>query len=71
MLSIQSRIPKTNKRISSLQPVLPLVPVKLPEMDEEKHNFVSMELKTRVGQPETSTKYKKYIRKFEEGTPQQ
>ncbi len=26
---------------------------------------------TRVGQPATSTKYKKHVRKFEEGTPQQ
>jgi hypothetical protein len=28
-------------------------------------------LKTRVGQPSDATKYKKYIRKFEEGNPQE
>jgi hypothetical protein len=33
--------------------------------------FLSFELMARVGQPVTSTKYKKQVRKFEEGTPQQ
>ena len=70
MLSIASRIPKT-KRPGALQPVLPLVPEKLPSTDEEKALFISFELKTRVGQPADGTKYKKYVRKFEEGTPQQ
>ena len=70
MLSIASRIPKT-KRSGSLQPVLPLIPEKLPSTEDEKSHFLSFELKTRVGQPADSTKYKKYVRKFEEGTPQQ
>jgi hypothetical protein len=33
--------------------------------------FLSFELMARVGQPATSTKYKKQVRKLEEGTPQQ
>jgi hypothetical protein len=33
--------------------------------------FLSFELMARVGQPAISTKYKKQVRKFEEGTPQQ
>lgn len=70
MLSIQSRIPKT-KRAGSLQPVLPLVPIKLPTIEEEKGKFISFELKTRVGQAESGTKYKKFVRKFEEGGPQE
>ena len=71
MLSIKSRIPKTSKKPGSLQPVLPLVPVKLPSSEDEKSKYVTFELKTRVGAPNDSTKYKKYVRKFEEGTPQE
>jgi len=70
MLSIKSRIPRT-KTASTLTPVLPLVPVKLPTVEEDKGKYLVFELKTRVGQPNDSTKYKKYVRKFEEGTPQQ
>ena len=70
MLSIKSRIPK-NKKAGSLQPVLPLVPVQLPTAAEEKGRFVTFELKARVGAPNDSTKYKKHVRTFEEGTPQE
>jgi hypothetical protein len=70
MLSIEQRIPK-HKKPGSLQPVLPLVPYKLSSMDEEKGKFISFELKTRVGQPNDGTKYKKFVRKFEEGGPQE
>ena len=70
MLSIKSRIPRA-KRPGSLQPVLPLVPIKLPSIAEEKGKFISFELKTRVGQPDNGTKYKKFVRKFEEGGPQE
>jgi hypothetical protein len=51
--------------------MLPLVPLKLPSAKDEKGMFLSFELMARVGQPATSTKYKKQVRKFEEGTPQQ
>jgi hypothetical protein len=71
MLSFNSRIPKFQKRTGSLQPVLPLVPLKLPSAEDEKGMFLSFELIARVGQPATSTKYKKQVWKFEEGTPQQ
>jgi len=70
MLSIKSRIPRA-KKPGSLQPVLPLVPVKLTTSDEEKGKFVSFELITHVGQPTGGTKYKKFVRKFEEGGPQE
>jgi hypothetical protein len=70
MLSIQSRIPRT-KKAGSLQPVLPLVPIKLPSAEEDKGKFISFELKTRVGQADSGTKYKKFIRKFDEGGPQE
>ena len=70
MLSISTKIPKKAKKPGSLQPVLPLVPEKLPSVDEDKGNFITFELKLRVGAPNNATKYKKAVRKFEEGTPQ-
>ena len=69
MLSIASRIPK--KKSGSLQPVLPLVPEKLPTKEDDKSIFLTFELKTQEGQPDGATKYKKSVRKFEEGSPQQ
>ena len=70
MLSISTKNPKKVKKPASLQPVLPLVPEKLPSKEEDKSSYVSFELKTRVGQPDNATKYKKFVRKFEEDTPQ-
>ena len=49
MLSISTKIPKKAKKPGSLQPVLPLVPEKLPSVDEDKGNFITFELKLRVG----------------------
>ena len=71
MLSIASKIPRKMKKGGTLQPVLPLIPDKLETTDDQKSKFVSLELKTRVGQPDNATKYKKFVQKFEEGTPQQ
>ena len=56
---------------SPLQPVLPLIPDTLPTKDQDKSKFVTFELKVRAGQPAGSTTYKKFVRVFEEGTPQQ
>ena len=70
MLRSKSVIPKV-KAGGALSPVLPLVPIKLAAVDDDKGMFVVFELKTRVGQPADSTKYKKYVRKFDEGTPQE
>jgi hypothetical protein len=69
MLSITSKIPR--KKGGTLQPVLPLIPIKLPTTEDDKSKFISFELKTRVNQADTGTKYKKFVRKFEEGTAQQ
>ena len=68
MLSASHRIPK--KTGGSLRPVLPLVIESIPTSDEERGQYISFELRARIGQPDTATKYKKYVRKFEEGTPQ-
>jgi hypothetical protein len=40
-------------------------------MEEEKGRFIAFDLKTRVGRPSDVTKYKKYVRKLEEGNPQE
>ena len=69
MLSFASRIPK--KKGGTLQPVLPLIPEKLPTKEDDKSIFLTFELKTKVGQADDATKYKKAVRKFEEGSPQQ
>jgi hypothetical protein len=70
MLSMHSKIPRV-KKSGHLLPVLPLIPQKTTKMKEEKGKFIAFDLKTRVGQPSDATKYKKYIRKFEEGNPQE
>jgi hypothetical protein len=56
---------------STLQPVLPLLPEVLPRKDQDKSKFINFELKSRAGQPAGSTTYKKFVRVFEEGFPQQ
>ena len=65
-----ARIPRKSFPARNLQPVLPLIPEALPSLDEDKAQFISLELKTRAGGSSANT-YKKYIRKFEEGIPQQ
>ena len=69
MLSFASRIPK--KKSGSLQPVLPLIPEKLPTKEDDKASFLTFELKSKEDQPEGAIKYKKNVRTFEEGSPQQ
>ena len=71
MLSISTKIQRKNKNGGFLQPVLPLIPEKLSSNDEEKGSFISFELKTKENQAESGTKYKKFVHKFDEGTPQQ
>jgi hypothetical protein len=60
-----------NIKPSPLQPVLPLVPETLPTKEQDKSKYISFELKSHAGQPAGSTTYKKFVRVFEEGTPQQ
>jgi hypothetical protein len=70
MLSMNNKIPRA-KKSGHLLPVLPLIPQKTTKMEEEKGKFIAFDLKTRVGQPSDATKYKKYVRKLEEGNPQE
>ena len=60
------------KQARFLKPVLPLVPEKADSPEDDKAGFITMELKTKAGATATNaSKYKKLIRKFEEGSPQQ
>jgi hypothetical protein len=54
-----------------LLPFLPLINQKMVKMEEEKGKFIAFDLTTWVGQHSDATKYKKYVRKFEEGNPQE
>jgi len=56
---------------SPLQPVLALVPEVLPTKEQDRSKFITFELKVRAGTPANANTYKKYVRVFEEGTPQQ
>jgi hypothetical protein len=40
-------------------------------VNKERGRYIAFDLKTRVGQPSEATKYKKLVRKFEEGSPQE
>ena len=65
------KIPK-KKIPSSLQPILPLTPkTKDPSDKDDKSKFIAIDLKARVGQPAGGATYKKYVRRFEEGDPQE
>jgi hypothetical protein len=70
MMSMPGKIPRV-KKAGHLILVLPLISAKSSSFEEEKGRYIAFELKTRVGQPAGSTKYEKYMRKFEEGTPQE
>jgi hypothetical protein len=54
-----------------IQPVLSLVPEPPLKINEDKSKFITFELKVRAGQPAGNSTYKKYVRVFEEGSPQQ
>ena len=53
----------------TLQPVIPLIPEALPIKEQDNTKFISLDLKNRAGGSNTSA-YKKYARKFEEGSVQ-
>ena len=55
---------------STFLPILPLVRVKIPE-DTDKAKFITFELKVRSGTGAGTPSYKKSMRTFEEGSPQE
>ena len=69
MLSFKSTIPK--KCGGLLQPILLLITTTLLIAKDDKGSYLLFELKTHTGQLDIQSRYKKYVRKFEEGKPQQ
>jgi hypothetical protein len=59
-----------NYNRATFQPVLPLVPVSLPD-DDDKTKYISFDLKVRTGAGAGTSSYKKHMRTFEEGSPQE
>ena len=51
--------------------MLPLIQEQPPKLEDKKQKFISIELKARAGAPATSSTYKKFVKRFEEGTPQE
>jgi hypothetical protein len=68
---LSARIPKKTPTPNTLRPVLPLIAEKSNTVEDEKARCITIELRARVIAPADSATYKKYIRKFEEGTAQE
>jgi hypothetical protein len=68
---MSARIPKKTSAHNTLRPVLPLIAEKSATVEDDKSCFITIELCARVNASADSTLYKKYIRKFEEGTAQE
>jgi hypothetical protein len=68
---LSARIPKKTPTPNTLRQVLPLIAEKSTTVEDDKTRFITIELRARVNAPAGSTTYKKYIRKFEEGTAQE
>jgi hypothetical protein len=67
-----ARIPKKTPTPNTLRPVLPLITEKgTTPVEDDKTRFITIELRARVNAPTGSATYKKYIKKFEEGTAQE
>jgi hypothetical protein len=59
------------KNFQSFLPIIPLVRIKLPIDDKDKSAFITFELKVRAGTGAGTPSYKKNMRTFEEGSPQE
>jgi hypothetical protein len=67
---MHTRTPRV-KKLGHLLPVFPLILQKTTKMEEEKGKFIAFDLKTRVGQTSDATMYKMWVRKLQEGNPQE
>jgi hypothetical protein len=68
---LSTRIPKKTPTPNTLRLVLPLIAEKSTTVEDNKTRFITIELCARVNAPTGFATYKKYIRKFEEGTAQE
>ena len=62
---------KLPPKATTLKPVLPLVPEVLVNQDEDKAKFIALDVKTKAGGVVAGNTHKRYVRVFEEGSPQQ
>jgi hypothetical protein len=69
MMSIQSRIPRVKK--AGHFSVLSVIKYKKSTGEEEKGRYIAFELRTRGGNSSDAKKYKKFVRKIKEGSPQE
>jgi hypothetical protein len=60
-----------NTPTKTFLPVLPLVRVKLDPETKDKARYITFELKIRTGTGPGTPSYKKFVKTFEEGTPQE
>src|SRR6056300_750098 len=72
MLTAHTKLSRTPASKPSCFPIFPLIPEKLlVEEEKDRARFLKYTLKSKAGGPENSNKYEKFIRIFEEGTPQE
>jgi hypothetical protein len=67
------RFIKRNKqyKTSGMQPILPLVPERLKLDNKDKTTFITFNLKVHAGTGAGTPSYKKHMRTFDKGTPQE
>jgi hypothetical protein len=58
-------------KTSGMQPILPLVPERSVTDSKDKTTFITFDLKVRAGAGAGASSYKKHMRTFDEGTPQE
>jgi hypothetical protein len=58
-------------KTSGMQPILPLVPKRLKLDNKDKTTFITFDLKVHAGTGAGTPSYKKHMRTFDEGTPQE
>ena len=71
ILNASQRIPK--KIGGYLPPILPLIPEEVGSSEDEKHEYIGYEFKAKADKTnknKDAARYKKYVRIFNEGTPQ-
>jgi hypothetical protein len=58
-------------KTSGMQPILPLVPERLELENKDKTTIITFDLKVRAGTGAGTPSYKKHMRTFDKGTPQE
>ena len=69
----QEKFPSMNSisTISTLEPIIPLILKKSGDQTYQRDKFISFELRARAGQRNDAPTYKKQVKLFDQGTPQE